>query len=117
MESILNNPPSPVTPSTVRRVMGGYVADGDVEKIAPLLDGLTRAGVLTDGRLPSSVDDGGFRAKRAELIDYIRDATITDPARRGKTARQVDEFADYLRRKGVDYDVQPSVSRRTARRL
>jgi hypothetical protein len=96
--------------------MGGHVAEGDVAKIAPLLDGLARVGLLSNGKLVSSIDDEGFRAKRKDLIDYIRDATITEPSRRGKTARQVEEFANFLKRKGVDFDVEPSTFRKSARR-
>jgi hypothetical protein len=109
--------PAPIftTADAVRRVIGGHVAEGDAVKIAPLLDGLARAGLVPDGKLVSSIDDGVFRANRRDLTAYIRDATITDPSRRGKSAREVAGFADFLRRKGVDFDVKPSTTRKSVR--
>jgi hypothetical protein len=103
------------TTESVKRVVGGHLTDKDARAIAPLLEALDEAGYVKNGKLASRVGDDEFSAGRNELVSYIRDVTINEPSRRVKTARQVEAFDRFLKRKGVDFSITPSTARTSAR--
>jgi hypothetical protein len=110
------------TPTAVTRAVGGYVTDADAKKMMPLLNALDEAGYVDAGgrlvnRFEVDADGGGgsLSANRSDLRSYIRDVTISDPARRQNSARDIETFGRFLKRKGIDFSIEPSIPRASER--
>jgi hypothetical protein len=85
--------------------VGGYVSEGDAEKMKPLLNGLSAAGYTSGKRLINIDDHKQLNVTNAKLKDYIREATLVDPDRRSIPSEKIDAFQRFLNDKGIDFTI------------